>query len=271
LISRLRIAPAIEPPATGVRFEPVRDPAAPEIVAEGIDFRPGTLLAAYRNGIFPWPHEAPSRARHSNARSRAPSQPVVFWFSPNPRAIFPLEQAHPPPWSRSLRRTLRRHPYQVTINHAFRDVIRLCGQTRSDGTWIIPELIEGYERLHELGWAHSLEVWDSAPTPDDGSEHSALASDRAATHALGTLVGGIYGIAIGGMFAGESMFHRRTDASKIAFAHLVEVLRAGGFSLFDVQVQNPHLASLGCIEIERSEYLTRLERALITPARLAKS
>ena len=128
--------------------------------------------------------------------------------------------------------------------------MRMCGLTRPEGTWIIPELIAGYNELHRLGWAHSVEVWETK-----GDERE--------------LVGGIYGVAIGGVFAGESMFHTRTDCSKIAFATLVEKLRAAGYAVFDVQVQNPHLKSLGCVEVKRREYLARLSDALrVTPRRL---
>ena len=123
-----------------------------------------------------------------------------------------------------------------------------CARQREGGTWIIPELVAGYVHLHALGWAHSVEVWDAR-----GPERE--------------LVGGIYGVSIGGLFAGESMFHARTDASKIAFAALVERLRSCGYVLFDVQVQNPHLLSLGCVEIQRSEYLQRLTLAVETPTR----
>ncbi len=205
----------------------------------GCDFSPGTLLTAYRSGIFPWPHGDESED----------GEPLVLWFSPNPRTIFPLEDV--PHWSRSLRRTLRHHPYEVTVDEDFAQVMHLCGQTRAKNTWIIPQLEAGYAKLHELGWTHSVEVWERSPG----------ATQR-------VLVGGIYGIAIGGMFAGESMFHLRTDASKIAFATLAEKLRAAGFRLFDVQVQNPHLESLGCIEISRREYLARLESALPLSPRL---
>ncbi len=204
----------------------------------GCDFTPGTLLTAYRSGIFPWPH---GEAADDGA-------PLVLWFSPEPRTIFPLEEA--PHWSRSLRRTLRNHPYEVTLDADFPQVMHLCGETRAKSTWIIPELVAGYTKLHELGWTHSVEVWEKS---------SEAGGPR-------VLVGGIYGIAIGGMFAGESMFHLRTDASKIAFATLAEKLRGAGFVLFDVQVQNPHLESLGCIEIVRAEYLRRLRDALpLTP------
>ncbi len=234
--------PPLEPRASRVRFPDPGRARAPEVLAFGCDFDPGTLLQAYRSGIFPWPHGGEEQEGEGG-------EPLVLWFSPNPRAVFPLEE--PPHWSRSLRRTLRHHPYEVTLDADFPQVIRMCGETRAKGTWIIPELVEGYIRLHELGWAHSVEVWERG---EGGAR---------------TLVGGIYGLAIGGVFAGESMFHTRTDCSKIAFATLVEKLRAGGFVLFDVQVQNPHLASLGCVEIPRKDYLARLAEALPIAARLS--
>lgn len=209
----------------------------PEVLAVGADFTPGTLLAAYRTGIFPWPH---------GQEEDPDGDPLVLWFSPDPRAVFPLDAD--PHWSRSLRRTLRIHPYEVTLDEAFEEVMQMCGATR-EKTWILPELVQGYVRLHELGWAHSVEVWEQT------------AKGR-------VLVGGIYGLALGGVFAGESMFHTKTDCSKIAFASLTQKLRAGGFALFDVQVQNPHLASLGCVEIPRSAYLARLPEALASTARL---
>ncbi len=226
------------------------DPArskSKQVLAIGCDFTPGTVLAAYRSGIFPWPHgNADGATGGGRGLSPDSDQPLVLWFSPDPRCIFPLDRD--PHWSRSLRRTLRHHPYEVTVDEDFPRVIRLCGETRAHATWIIPELVDGYEKLHALGWVHSVEVWEK--------------------HAHGReLVGGIYGVAFGGLFAGESMFHTRTDASKIAFASLVDKLRHNGFVLFDVQVQNPHLASLGCIEISRAEYLARLDHARSLPAR----
>jgi leucyl/phenylalanyl-tRNA--protein transferase len=209
------------------------------VLAVGCDFTPGTLLHAYRSGIFPWPHGDDEDERGA---------PLVLWFSPEPRCIFRL--ADEPHWSRSLRRTLRVHPYEVTVDQDFAGVMRMCGETRANATWIIPELVRGYVQLHELGWAHSVEVWER---PSNGS---------------GTreLVGGIYGVAIGGLFAGESMFHTRTDTSKIAFATLVSKLRGSGYSLFDVQVQNPHLASLGCTEIPRADYLAGVSDAIARDA-----
>jgi leucyl/phenylalanyl-tRNA--protein transferase len=217
-----------EPPETEIRFPDPRDMPS-DVVAVGVDFRAGTLLSAYRAGIFPWPQ----------------SSRRVGWFSPDPRAIFPIE--HEPHWSRSLRRTLRSEKFSVTLDEAFVDVVEACGSERSEGTWIVPQLIEGYTRLHKLGWAHSVEVW----AVENGER---------------ILVGGIYGLAIGRFFSGESMFHRRTDASKVAFASLVGKLRAAKYELFDVQVQNPHLESLGVIEIPRDEYLDRLARALASDA-----
>ncbi|MFO0677557.1 MAG: leucyl/phenylalanyl-tRNA--protein transferase [Polyangiaceae bacterium] len=215
-------ATPIEPPPTRFLFpDPRRARGREGVIATGGDFEPGTLLAAYRAGIFPWPM----------------NELLVPWCSPNPRAIFPLEDE--PHWSRSLRRSLRRKPFDVTVDEAFDEVIASCGDTR-DSTWILPELERGYVELHALGWAHSVEVWNR----DSGE-----------------LVGGIYGVAIGGAFAGESMFHTETDASKVAFAHLVHHLRDRGFVLFDVQVQNDHLESLGCVEIPRTEYLDRLAEA----------
>lgn len=217
----------VEPEDTGIRFPDLRRAPASGLVAVGVDFRPGTLLRAYRSGIFPWPQ----------------SEDEVGWFSPHPRTVFPLER--PLHWSRSLRRTLRSHPFRLTVNAAFEEVMNACGTERAGGTWIIPELVAGYVKLHELGWAHSLEVWEGD-----------------------ALVGGIYGVAVGAAFAGESMFHRRTDASKIAFATLAERLKESGYQLFDAQVRNPHLTSLGCIEIKRPDYLERLARAVATTPRV---
>ena len=230
--------PPIEPAPSRVRFPDPGRPRSPEVVAMGCDFSSGTLLSAYRSGIFPWPH-----GDETEKGGEGDGRPLVLWFSPDPRTIFPLDG--PLHWSRSLRRTLRNHPYEVTLDADFPQVIHVCGETRAKATWIIPELEAGYVKLHELGWTHSVEVWEHPP--GGGAR---------------VLVGGIYGIAIGGMFAGESMFHLRTDASKIAFATLAERLRGAGFALFDVQVQNPHLESLGCVEIPRAEYLARLKAAL---------
>jgi leucyl/phenylalanyl-tRNA--protein transferase len=222
--------PPLEPPPTEVRFPDPREAGDEQVLALGADFRAGTLLEAYRHGIFPWP----------DSRKNVP------WCSMDPRAIFPIDEA--PRWSRSLRRAIRITPFVRTIDEAFRDVVKACSDERPDARWIVAPYVEGFVRLHGLGWTHSLEVWE---TKTDGAPRE--------------LVGGIYGVTIGGLFAGESMFHRRTDASKIAFATLVDALRASGFELFDVQVLNPHLESLGCIEIPRDEYLDRVERAVARP------
>ena len=229
--------PPREPPGTLVRFPDLTElgrDSGRYVVALGEDFRPGTLLTAYRAGIFPWPHGDPGDEDFA-----------VLWFCPNPRAIFPLEE--PPRWSRSLRRTLRIHPFEVTVDQDFEGVVRACGETR-ESTWITPELTAGYVSLHRHGFAHSVEVWERPPN----------GGDRA-------LVGGIYGVTVGSVFCGESMFYTRTDASKIAFASLVSVLRHCNYTLFDVQVMNPHLASLGCVPVPRSEYLRRLAAAPRAP------
>jgi leucyl/phenylalanyl-tRNA---protein transferase len=162
----------------------------------------------------------------------------LLWWSPDPRAILPPEAPHV---SRSLARTLRRARFRVTLNAAFPDVIAACADR--DETWITPALREAYVRLHRLGWAHSVEVW---------------ALD-------GTLVGGLYGVAVGALFSAESMFHRATDASKVALVALAQRARAVGATLLDVQVPSAHLTSLGARTIPRAEYLARLARAVARP------
>jgi leucyl/phenylalanyl-tRNA--protein transferase len=165
----------------------------------------------------------------------------VAWWSPDPRGIIPLDGLHV---SRSLRRVLPR--FEVTADTAFDDVIAACAN-RGVGDWIDDDIREAYSRLHRLGWAHSVEVWAHEPR---------------------RLAGGIYGVAIGGFFAGESMFHRERDASKVALVALVDLLRAGGDverRLFDVQWLTPHLASLGAVEVPGAEYLARLAAALELP------
>jgi leucyl/phenylalanyl-tRNA---protein transferase len=215
----------VEPPPSAWSFPPAEAAGDQGLLALGADLEPGTLLAAYRRGIFPMPltgvRELP-------------------WFSPDPRGIVPLGDFKP---SRSLRRSARR--FAVTADTAFAAVVAGCADPRRPGGWITPTVGAAYERLHALGWAHSLEVWD----------------------ADGTLAGGLYGVEIGGLFAAESKFHVRTDASKVALAALVERLRAaGGDRLLDVQWTTPHLASLGARDIRRREYLRRLAVALSVPA-----
>jgi leucyl/phenylalanyl-tRNA--protein transferase len=164
----------------------------------------------------------------------------ICWWSPDPRAIFKLDRFHV---SRRLRRTCRSGRFQVTWNRAFSEVIRGCADRPGQGTWITEEMMHAYEALHGLGHAHSIEVWSG---------------DQ--------LNGGIYGVAVGGFFAGESMFSRRRDASKVALVHLIERLRERGFQLFDIQFLNDHTARLGAVEIPRREYLERLRAALACDA-----
>jgi leucyl/phenylalanyl-tRNA---protein transferase len=164
----------------------------------------------------------------------------ILWWSPDPRAIFELDGFHV---SRSLARTLRQGRFTVTVNQAFGEVIRGCADRQGQGIWITPEMIAAYTVLHRLGWAHSLEVWRD-----------------------GKLGGGVYGVAVGGLFAGESMFTRLRDGSKVALAHLISRLRERGFQLFDVQYLNDHTASLGAVEVPRGAYLARLRAALACEA-----
>lgn len=172
------------------------------------------------------------------------SDPAVTWWSPDPRAIFDLASWHP---HRSISKSVRREGWTFSIDRAFEDVMRACAEAKSDrpSTWITDDFVRAYGELHRLGLAHSIEVW-----------------------AKGALVGGLYGVTLGGFFGGESMFHRTTDASKAAVSYLVERLRACNFSLLDAQMQTPHLERLGAITIPRNDYLRRLRRALARPARL---
>lgn len=209
----------IEPPPTPWALPPADTADDDGVVGVGGDLEPGTVLAAYRQGLFPMP-----------AGRRGP----IAWWSPDPRGILPLDGLVV---SRSLRRSIRR--YRTTVDAAFDAVVAGCAAPGRPGAWITPEIADAYGRLHSLGWAHSVETWDGD-----------------------VLVGGLYGVSIGGLFAGESMFHRATDASKVALARLVGVLRAGGGSLLDVQWSTPHLASLGVVDVDRATYLRLLRRAV---------
>jgi leucyl/phenylalanyl-tRNA--protein transferase len=182
----------------------------------GADLEPGTLLAAYRAGIFPMP---------------VGPDATIGWWSPDPRAVIPLDGLHV---SRSLRRSLGR--FDVSFDQAFDRVVEGCADPSRPHGWITAEMTVAYRRLFDLGWVHSVDVWDRS----------------------GSLVGGLYGVAIGGLFAGESMFHRARDASKVAMVRLVEKLADDGVGIFDVQWLTPHLESLGAIEIARADYLERL-------------
>jgi leucyl/phenylalanyl-tRNA--protein transferase len=191
----------------------------------GADLAPGTLLAAYRSGVFPMPV-------HN----------VLGWFSPDPRAVLPADGVHV---SRSLQRSRRR--FEIRLDTAFAEVVAACGDPNRPGGWITPDMAGAYELMHALGWAHSVEVWSSD----------------------GHLAGGLFGIAIGGLFAAESKFHRDTDASKVAVVALAELVAAAGNGadrVIDVQWSSDHLATLGVVEISRSAYLRRLQRALELPS-----
>ena len=212
-----------------LRFPPV-ELASPEgLLAVGGDLRAERLLEAYRHGIFPWYN---------------PGQPILWW-SPDPRAVlFPANLKV----ARSLRKTLRRKDFDVTLDTAFREVMRQCALPRpgnpAGGTWITPEMIEAYAVLHDRGLAHSVESWRE-----------------------GKLVGGLYGVAMGNAFFGESMFSRETDASKVAFVHLVRQLERWGYAFIDCQQSSAHLFSLGAEEIRRHDFMARLEQALKQPER----
>jgi leucyl/phenylalanyl-tRNA--protein transferase len=208
----------MEPPPTRWRLPDPELADQDGIAGVGADLEPGTLLSAYRGGLFPMP-----LGRRS-----------VAWFSPDPRAVLPLDELRV---SRSLRRSRAR--FEVRQDSRFADVMLRCADPRRPGGWITPKFVKAYVRLHQLGWAHSFECY---------------AGDE--------LVGGLYGVRIGGFFAGESMFHSATDASKVALVALVEWLRETGATLLDVQWLTPHLRTLGAVEIPRREYLLLLDEAV---------
>jgi len=189
-----------------------------DLVGIGADLRPGTILTAYRSGLFPMPVDG-----------------RLAWWSPDPRAVLEPGRLRV---TRSLRRSCRH--FDVRVDSAFTEVVAACADPGRPGGWISQAIRDAYAELHRLGWAHSVEAW-SGPH----------------------LVGGLYGVAVGGLFAGESMFHRETDASKVALVGLVSLL--GRDALIDVQWQTDHLSSLGVIEISRSDYLDRLTAALARP------
>lgn len=194
-----------------------------DIIALGADLTPDTLRDAYRHGIFPWPHDGLED---------------LPWFSPRRRAVIFFDQMHV---GRSLRKVDRRHPWRLTIDTAFERVIRACAaapRPDQDGTWIEDAIIAAYVRLHEQHLAHSVEAWD-------GDE----------------LIGGLYGVDAGGVFTGESMFHHRSDASKIALLYLINHLRARGCHWLDCQVMTPHMEALGATLIPRSKFLDLLVEA----------
>lgn len=201
-------------------FRPPERWPAHDLVAAGGDLEPSTLIGAYRMGLFPMQLEGD-----------AGEEPLLGWWSPDPRGVLPLDRLRV---TRSLRQS-RKH-FSVRIDTCFEAVIRACGNPDRPHGWINEAFITAYTRLHELGYAHSIEVFDDQ----------------------GQLAGGLYGIKLGGLFAGESMFSARRDASKVALVALVEQMQASDMPLLDVQWCTPHLATLGVIEIPRTEYLAQL-------------
>ena len=221
---------------------PELDPAAPSrfpdprsalcepngLLAFGGDLSPERLLAAYGRGIFPWYSE---------------DEPILWW-SPDPRCVFRTEALR---INRSLRRQLRGKPWRLSMDRAFEAVVRACAAPRDGhaGTWILPEMIEAYTRLHRLGHAHSVEVWDGA-----------------------RLVGGIYGVAVGQLFCGESMFSAESGGSRLALVALAGLLRQWGWPLIDAQVANAHTLGLGAEEISREHFLHEVARLVALPGRV---
>jgi leucyl/phenylalanyl-tRNA--protein transferase len=201
-------------------FPPAESADENGVVGIGADLSPETLLQAYTRGIFPMPLEANGS---------------LVWWSPDPRAVIPLDDLH---IARSLRKSMRR--FTFTFNTAFDEVLARCADPDRPHGWIDDQIRRAYRDLHELGWAHSVET----------------------RNAEGDLVGGVYGLGIAQFFAGESMFHTETDASKAALVVLVDELKSVGVTLFDVQWLTPHLESLGAVDIPRSEYLRRLSDAV---------
>ena len=227
--------PPLEPDPTPWDLpDPRWAPEGDDLIGLGADLEPGTLLAAYRAGLFPMPTRRMPLPR-SGRSGRA-----VGWWSPDPRGVLPLDGLR---LTKSLRRSVRR--YEVRLDTAFEDVVVACADPSRPHGWISADIVAAYHRLFELGWAHSVETWCG-----------------------GELVGGLYGVSVGGLFAGESMFHRSMDASKVALVALVELLAAapgGDARLLDVQWLTPHLASLGAVELPRRDYLDRLAAALPLP------
>jgi leucyl/phenylalanyl-tRNA--protein transferase len=210
------------------KFFPPVELAEPEgVVLFGGKLTVEWLLDAYAHGIFPWPI--------------FDGADIMIWWSPDPRAIIELDGLCV---SQRLRRTCRSGRFEVTCDRDFSGVIEGCATApdRAGHTWLTPEMIAAYQKLHARGHAHSVEAWQE-----------------------GKLAGGVYGVALGGLFAGESMFHRVRDASKVALVYLVEHLQARGYTLFDIQQLTAHTVSLGAIEIPRKEYMARLARALEQP------
>lgn len=213
-----------------LEFPPPTSANRDGLVAVGGDLSVERLLLAYRSGIFPWPIF---------------DDELMTWFSPDPRAILELEELHV---SRSLRKAMRKPNIEVTFDRDFPSVIQACAESSEgrESTWITRDLTSGYIELHRAGHAHSVETWSD-----------------------GILVGGLYGVSINGLFAGESMFSRESNASKIALVHLVDRLRARGFLLLDIQQATPHMMRMGARVISRRAYLRRLKEALRAKVRFS--
>ncbi len=234
------------------RFFPTPTSTNPDgLLAIGGRLDPAWLLDAYTHGIFPWPMWE--------------DEPIAWW-SPDPRAVIELDGLHV---SRRLERTIRSNKFRVTRDVDFAGVIRGCATAgdRKGNTWLTPAMITAYCQMHKLGHAHSVEVWSTLPLPlgesrNEGSLPTGSYPKKEGMH----LVGGTYGLAIGALFAAESMFHLKRDASKIALAHLVAHLHTQGYKLLDVQQWTPHTGRMGAIEISRDDYLRRLAAAIQIPA-----
>ena len=209
---------------TTTNFPPVESADTEGLLLFGGELNPEWILDAYRHAIFPWPV--------------FDDMELMAWWSPDPRAIIELDQLH---ISRRLRRTLASGKFEVTVDRDFAGVIRGCATAldRTEATWLTPEMMYAYEQLHEMGYAHCVEVWHE-----------------------GRLAGGAYGVAIGAFFSAESMFYRVRDASKVALVHLVERLRLRGYELLDIQQLTDHTASMGATEIPRDQYQQRLAQAI---------
>ncbi|HKY38946.1 MAG TPA: leucyl/phenylalanyl-tRNA--protein transferase [Polyangiaceae bacterium] len=207
-------------PGSPLSFPDPNDSDDEGLLAVGGDLSPARLLFAYESGVFPW---------------YSVGVPPLWW-SPNPRALMDRQRLHV---SRSLRRVLRQQRFEVTFDKAFADVIAACAANREGGTWILPEMMLAYTQLHQLGHAHSFEVWQG-----------------------GQLAGGLYGVRRGALFAAESMFHVVSNASKVALAVSIDTLFRAGIRVFDVQFVTEHLASLGAYEVGRGEYLDQVARVM---------
>lgn len=220
----MTVVPVEPPPSPWVFPDPVRA-EDDDLVAIGADLEPGTLLAAYRRGLFPMPADE--------------DVDDMLWWSPQQRGVLPLDRLRV---TRSLAKSARR--MEIRVDTCFGEVVDACADPARASGWITGTVRDAYVALHRLGWAHSVEAWQD-----------------------GELVGGLYGVAIGGLFAGESMFHRARDASKVALVGLVDLLRDehAGQRLLDVQWRTDHLATLGVVTITRAEYAARLRRALALP------